>query len=174
MGLIFPWKYAGLLLLGLLLGAGAGWRAQLLRSDAKIAALQSKWDAERAAQAVAARAAEAEARRVEQARQTEIEKVTQDAHAQIDHANAAAAAAERTAGELRRDLAVFVARHRAAVDSGAADRGAGEPGAGALDLLAELLKRADGAAGELAGYADRLRVAGSACERAYESVRAAR
>ncbi len=49
--------------------------------------------------------------------------------------------------------------------------GAGQAGADPLDLLAQLFSRADDRAGELAAIADRARVAGLACERAYEALR---
>ena len=54
-------------------------------------------------------------------------------------------------------------------DPDAAD---GSPtGASAVDLLAYMLSRVSGRAEALAGVADRARIAGLTCERAYEAVR---
>lgn len=142
------------------------------RYNAGAASVQAKWNVERAALASAGRAAEAQARQVEQQRQAAMEQVKHDAQDQIDQADAAAAAARRTADGLRRDLAAYTARGRgAAGDPGAAGSGAGEQAADPLDLLADLFGRADDAAGALAGYADRLRITGAACEAAGDALR---
>lgn len=45
-----------------------------------------------------------------------------------------------------------------------------QPGDDPIGLLADVLGRADQRAGELAEYADRLRIAGIACERSYDSL----
>lgn len=73
-----------------------------------------------------------------------------------------------TADGMRDELASF--RQRAKQDSCIAIRGKGKPSTDPLDLLAELYARADKEAAELASYADRLRQAGIACERAADKI----
>ncbi|MDN7937453.1 DUF2514 family protein [Burkholderia multivorans] len=82
-----------------------------------------------------------------------------------DQARADAAAAASAADGLRKQVAVLVtaARHPAAT--------AGSPAAGdALDLLADVLGRADERAGELAKIADERGIAGQQCERDYDAL----
>ncbi|MGU4696718.1 DUF2514 domain-containing protein [Burkholderia cepacia] len=84
-----------------------------------------------------------------------------------DQARADAAAAASAADGLRKQVAVLVerARHPAAAT--------GSPTAGdALDLLADVLGRADEAAGELAKIADERGIAGQQCERDYDALTA--
>lgn len=69
---------------------------------------------------------------------------------------------------LRDELASF--RQRAKQDSCIAIRGKGKPSSDPIDLLSELYARADKEAAELASYADRLRQAGIACERAADKI----
>ncbi|WP_175908357.1 DUF2514 family protein [Burkholderia sp. BCC1640] len=99
------------------------------------------------------------------AAQSEIAK---DANQQRTAALADAFAARAAAGSLQQrvDQLVAAARHPAAT--------AGSPATGdALDLLADVLGRADQRAGELAEYADRARIAGQQCERDYDALTAA-
>ncbi|WP_334070261.1 DUF2514 family protein, partial [Burkholderia cepacia] len=67
--------------------------------------------------------------------------------------------------QQRVDQLVAAARHPAATTGGSA---AGD----ALDLLANVLGRADQRAGDLAEYADRARIAGQQCERDYDALTA--
>lgn len=96
-------------------------------------------------------------------------EVADHAAKQRDQARADAAAATHAAGRLRRRVAELVAgagvRNSAAATGGAA---AIDP----LDLLADVLGRADERAGALAEYADRARIAGSQCERSYAALTA--
>ena len=71
---------------------------------------------------------------------------------------------------MRRDLADYLTQHRAAALARAA-AGQCTPDPAPIDLLAELQRRADDRAGELAHIADDARVRGLACERAYDSAR---
>lgn len=92
-----------------------------------------------------------------------------DANQQRTTALADAFAARAAAGSLQQrvDQLVAVARHPAAA--------AGSQAAGnALDLLADVLGRADQRAGELAEYADRARIAGQQCERDYDALTASK
>ncbi|MNF96072.1 hypothetical protein D3C85_1339870 [compost metagenome] len=91
-----------------------------------------------------------------------------DAKGKLEVARADASAAERTAHGLRREVDRLRASRSATCGAIAAQqRQAGDV---AFNLLAELFESADRRAGELAAALDRSRVAGLACERAYESV----
>ncbi|EED98587.1 DUF2514 family protein [Burkholderia multivorans] len=82
-----------------------------------------------------------------------------------DQARADAAAAASAADGLREQVAVLIerARHPAAAT--------GSPTTGdALDLLADVLGRADAAAGELAKIADERGIAGKQCEADYDAL----
>lgn len=94
------------------------------------------------------------------------EKVQTDATNELRRARDDAAAAAGAAGRLRDHVATLAAR---AADSCAAD--GGQAAAQAAGMLADLQRRADERAGILASYADAARIAGEACERAYESLR---
>jgi hypothetical protein len=120
----------------------------------------------------AAVAAEQLVQNRETLRRLERQKDADDAHAaDLDRALADAASLRAAGDGLREQLAAFVAARRGAGgDRTAAGPGTGVPGGAALDLLADLLGRADSAAGELALYADRLHAAGALCERRYDAL----
>lgn len=122
--------------------------------------------------AQAAQKAEADAR-TEEARRTEAtRKVVSDAQSQTAAAQAAALDAGRAADGLRLRLAQYLASARQAPGNpSAAGRSAGQQDP--LDVLAGLLDRMGQDAGRYAALADRLRIAGSACERAYDSLQPA-
>lgn len=109
------------------------------------------------------------ARGEEQRRIAAQQEVIRDAEKALSLARGDAARADDAAGRLRRHAAALAARgDRPAGDSGAA---AGGPTAEAPGtVLAELLERAESRAGILAAYADESRIAGRACEAAYESL----
>lgn len=148
-------------LAGIAVGVAQGWRY-----GERIAALERDWSKERAALANRARETEAAARAEESRRQTAIDEVTQDAQKELD----AAVRRERAAADVRVRDAVnaYAARHRSATDPGAAPAGqaAGDP----LGVLADLLGELDGLAESYAAAADRARITGLACERAYDSL----
>lgn len=123
------------------------------------AAWQLKW-------AEASAAAEAQARTEEIRRQSEIEKVRTDAQDQIKQATADAAVATAAADSLRDHAKRLAAK--ASQCAGAATGGQAANTAGLV--LADVLARADQAAGELAAAYDRARIAGHACERAYDAL----
>ncbi|MBR8303684.1 DUF2514 family protein [Burkholderia dolosa] len=107
------------------------------------------------------------ARAEEQRRTAAQSEIAKDANRQRTAALADAFAARAAAGSLQQrvDQLVAAARHPAAA--------AGSPSTGdAIDLLANVLGRADEAAGELAEYADRARIAGQQCERDYDALTA--
>ncbi|CAJ0704773.1 hypothetical protein LMG19089_03678 [Ralstonia edaphis] len=80
--------------------------------------------------------------------------------------------AARDAAEQKRLADVQAAR--ASGHPTAASAGPGQPGGAPLDVLVNVLSRSDQTSGELAGYADRLRVAGLACERDYDALTVAK
>ncbi|WP_434681387.1 DUF2514 family protein [Pseudomonas sp. R1-18] len=108
------------------------------------------------------------ARVEEQRRQREINQVRNDAQHQIKAAADDAAVAASTADSLQQQVDKLLAG-RSACDTRVA-----QGSATVRDLttvLADLRRRADERAGELARIADASRIAGQACERAYDSLR---
>lgn len=153
MGLIAPYRI--LIVLAAIAIAYTGGRWQQKRADAVQAQVE---------QLAAVTAARAEEQRRTEA-QTEI---TNEAHEQAEKAMADARAAVTAADGLRRRIAQLVAASR----EHPAAAGAGEAADDPIGVLADVLGRADQRAGELATYADAARIAGSACERAYDALRA--
>ncbi|KWD62375.1 MULTISPECIES: DUF2514 family protein [Burkholderia] len=91
----------------------------------------------------------------------------EDAWKKRDLARADAVAAATAADGLRKQLAAYVDRARHTTSA------TGGPAAGdALDLLADMLGRADARAGELAAIADERGIAGEQCERDYDALTA--
>ncbi|AMG23684.2 DUF2514 domain-containing protein [Bordetella pertussis] len=155
-------------LLSAALAAGAAWTAQGWRKDAAIARQAAAFALERDRQAQATVAALEAVREEGRRRTAAVEKARDDAQelAAAAAANAVGARAER---DRLRTHANALARAAVARDPDAAD---GSPtGASAIDLLAYMLSRVSGRAEALAGVADRARIAGLTCERAYEAVR---
>ncbi|CAN0626412.1 conserved protein of unknown function [Burkholderia multivorans] len=93
------------------------------------------------------------------------QEIATDAAKERDQARADAVAAASAADGLRRRVAVLVdgARHSAAAAGGPST-------SDALDLLADVLGRADARAGELAAIADERGIAGQQCERSYDAL----
>ncbi|MBN3500930.1 DUF2514 family protein [Burkholderia cenocepacia] len=107
------------------------------------------------------------ARAEEQRRTAAQSEIANDANQQRTTALADAFAARAAAGSLQQRVDQLVAAARNPATA------AGSPAAGdALDLLADVLGRADQRAGELAEYADRARIAGQQCERDYDALTA--
>ena len=110
-------------------------------------------------------------RQLEGTHREHIAKIDTDAQAALAGADAGRARAVAARNRLQRDLADYLTQHRAAAQARAA-AGQCTPDTGPADLLAELQRRADDRAGELAHIADTARARGQACERAYDSARA--
>lgn len=150
-------------LIALTIGAvalfAAGWAVNGWRKDAAHEAM-------RAAQMQAVADAEKRAREEEQRRQEEIENVRTEAQQQIALARADADAADAAAGQLREQLA----RVRRAASS-ACTPGGSTATVDAVGVLIDVLEGLESTGREIAEYADRARVAGQACERAYDSLR---
>jgi len=140
---------------------GGAWKIQSWRYESRLAALHSSY-----AQTLAA--AQATARAIEQQRQQDLERVSDETERRLT----AVVVAERRAADKRvRDVAARYAERerRAARDTGAADQCAANTARARVlaDLLGELDELAQGYARE----ADHARVAGLACEAAFDAVR---
>ena len=172
----FDWiKLGGIVavVFGLVMGAvGLHHHVYKQGYEAGAAAVQKQFDAAKEA-AEAKRLADVEAARAEEQRRTQDQgRIANSATKQAHAPRADAPAANTAADGLRARVAQLVAaarapRHSATAGASAA---AGDP----LDVLANVLTRADRRAGDLAAYADSVRVAGTACERAYDSLTAAK
>ena len=95
---------------------------------------------------------------------------TDEAESKAAQARSDALAADVASGRLRQRFAALAATcSRPASDHPAviSERPAAEPPS---DLLAELFRRVDERAGELAAYADAARIAGSACVQSYDAL----
>lgn len=103
-------------------------------------------------------------------RENEKQKGIDDANQKIQAALADARSARDSASRLQQRVSKLIADSRRA----AAHPTAGSAGPTAerdpIDLLADVQRRIDEAAGQLAEYADAARIAGSACERQYDAL----
>ena len=165
------WKYSAI---ALGLGLGFALLMQTIRlADAKLEAAHAEttMQTERAATAQAALKNSERYRKLEGTHRDEVSKTDTDAQAAIATADAGRLRAIDARNRMQRDLADYLTQHRAAAQARAA-AGQCTPDTGPADLLAELQRRADDRAGELAHIADTARARGLACERAYDSARA--
>jgi hypothetical protein len=158
------WQALSLVLAALLLWQSTGRLAARHEADQARATLAG----ERAAAADAARQASERYRDLERNHREDIDAIDHQARQALARATADAGAARAAAGRLQHDLASYIAARRRAAQAGAA-AGQCAPDSDAIDLLAELQRRADERAGELAGIADEARTRGLACERAHAS-----
>lgn len=162
----YAWQLLALLLAALLLWQSIGHLLALRVADKARADLAT----ERAAAAAAAAETSERYRKLEGTYRENLDSITRDAHQAQARDAADAAAARAAAGRLRGDLADYITAHLAAANARAA-AGQCAPDTDALDLLAELQRRADDRAGELAHIADDARARGGACERSYDTGR---
>ncbi|MBM6442419.1 DUF2514 domain-containing protein [Pseudomonas sp. MIL9] len=135
----------------------------------------SKWQAQwyaRDTRDEAARAAnESAARVLEQAYQQSINKAVQDGQRIIDQATADASTARASADGLRGAADKLAARLAASEAGGnSCTAAASKAAARAATVLADVLKRADQRAGDLAEVADQARARGVTCEQAYDGL----
>lgn len=133
---------------------------------------QAKWEARLAADAMATAQYQAEQRAKETMHQQSITKVTQDAQHIIDqaHADLAESDARSVSVQQRADaIATRLASSQASLS--ACTTAASKAAAESARVLADVFKRADTRAGQLAGVADQARARGLACEAAYDGVR---
>ena len=164
------WKYTAITLA---LGLGFALLMQTLRlADARqdhaqaVASLAT----ERASAERSARQVSEKYRSLEKDYRESLVKIADIGAAGIQRAHDDAVRARAARDSMRRDLADYLTQHRAAALARAA-AGQCTPDPGPLDLLADLQRRADDRAGELAHIADTARARGLACERAYDSAR---
>ncbi|HDT1382948.1 TPA: DUF2514 family protein [Klebsiella aerogenes] len=136
---------------------------------------REEWAQRDARDATALAQRQTEARTEEQRRQGEIDAIRKQARQQLADAQAAADRA-RAASRGLHDKADQLARRLAERERacGAGTPGRSEAKASGAVLLADLFRRADERAGELAGEADEARARGLACEAAYDAVRRAK
>lgn len=133
------------------------------------AARDAQWAQAVAAQQVEQVRAVQAARDDEQRFQREANQVGIDARTEIAAANADAVGLDASADRLHIEASKFSANPGAcASTAGAADRG--PSAARAALVLSQLLERADARAGDLAKAYDRARIAGQACEHAYDVI----
>lgn len=131
---------------------------------------QAKWDEQVGAQSQAVATTTTEYRTEEQRRQSAANQVANNARQEQTAALADAADADAAGDRLRSEAGKLAASASCVPsDPGIADRG--KNATRAAMVLSDLLSRADARAGELARYADQLRVAGQACEAASNSLK---
>ena len=162
------WKYTAI---ALGLGLGFALVLQTLRlADARLetAHTENTLQTERTTAARAALKASERYRKLEGNHRDELAQIDADALAAVAVADTGRARAVDARNRLQRDLADYLTQHRAAAQARAA-AGQCAPDTGPADLLADMLRRADDRAGELAHFADTARARGLACERAYDS-----
>lgn len=157
----------GVLVLALL-GVIATQTVRLAGARADLAAARADMAAERERHAVASANAVQAARDEEQRRVKAQEGVIHAQAEEVAIARAAAAAASDAAERLRDRFAAAARRSPAACYPAAAIASA--PATTAIDMLADVQRRLDEAAGTLGQYADAARIAGFACERSYDAL----
>jgi hypothetical protein len=132
---------------------------------------QAQWNARDTLDALAKAENEAAARAQEQVYQQSINKAVQDGQRLIDQATTDAAAARSSAGSLRGAADSLAARLAASQESGnSCTATASKAATRAAMVLADVLKRADQRAGELAEVADQARARGLTCEHAFDGL----
>jgi pyridoxal/pyridoxine/pyridoxamine kinase len=130
-----------------------------------------EWNARDARDAKAKEENQAAERAKEQARQLSINKAIQDGQRTIDQVTADAATARATADSLRGAADSLAARLAASEVSGnSCTAAASKAATRAAMVLADVLKRADQRAGDLAEAADQARARGVTCEQAYDGL----
>ena len=159
---------AGVILLLVALAAGALLGAYHHGLSVKDAEWQSQWNARDTRDAQAKAENEAAARTREQAYQQSINKAVQDGQRTIDQATADASAARASADGLRGAADALAARLAASQAGGhSCTAAASQAATRAVMVLADVFKRVDQRAGDLAADADQSRGRGVTCETAY-------
>lgn len=151
-------------LAGLIAGLAIGWQVENWRKSAQLAEVLERQAAATVAQVQAVR--EEEARRL-----TESENAIHYAEAQISGLEMVLDAAAVESDGLRRDLQAWKRGQRLSCPAAAAGGSPSVEGSDPLGLLIELLGGVEGEGRRMAEYADRLKVAGEACERLWDGIR---
>lgn len=151
------------------LAFGAGWMVNGWRGDARLARAEAQ-HARALEQLAQGTVAATLAARVEEARRTAaVEEQRDIAQQQAQALEVDVAAAAGSADRLRRELDAL-RRRGSACGATAAVRGPGQSDTDTIGLLIDVLTGMESAGRDVAEYADRLRIAGAACERVYSSV----
>lgn len=151
------------------------WGFSHVRYQAGYKAADSAWqlkdEKRQKADALALAGKQADERAKEKKRREATDKAAAEAEAQLAKARADAADAKRTDNQLRATISALRSQF-AASETGRLSAVAAASAARANTgvLLANVLESADKRAGELAEYADRLRVKGQQCENTYKGV----
>lgn len=162
---ILPYVAAAALVMGALFGAYHYGRS------VENVTWQAKWNARDAADALAKADNEAAERTKEQARQLSINKAIQDGQRQIDQATADASTARAAADSLRGTVDTLTHKLAASQGSGnSCTTAASQAATRAVVVLADVLRRANQRATDLAGYADQSHARGLTCEQAYDGL----
>lgn len=132
------------------------------------AAVRAEFDAYKTAQAEQRLLADRAQRHEETRRQSAIDKEAADASARIATLETDLAGARSAADGLR--LAAAGAADRVRKGAKASTSGPAQPGGDSLDLLVGVLTRHTGELVAVGEYADRLRIAGLACERSFDAL----
>ena len=165
------WKYTAI---ALGLGLGFALVMQTLRlaeAQLETAHTEATLQTERATAARMAFKTSEHYRTLEGKHRDEIAQNDTAAQNALAAADAGRARTDAARNRLQRDLADYLTQHRAAAQARAA-AGQCTPDPAPLNLLADLQRRADDRAGELAHIADTARARGLACERDYDSASA--
>ena len=109
-------------------------------------------------------------RQLERQYRDQVSEIETRAQADLAQSRVAVDRARDAGQRLQRELAAYVERQRASASAAIAAGQCQADAVPAVDLLAELFRRADQRAGELAAVADEARVRGLACEGAYDVV----
>ncbi|MGC4075460.1 MAG: DUF2514 family protein [Rubrivivax sp.] len=164
-----PWRlYAELAIAGLLLAALGAQTVRLSGAHRDVEAARRLHAEHLAADERATREAEQAARFEESRRTAAHREIADEAQRMAARGRADSAAADDAARRVRDRAEQLAAACPSAGDPTPAAGSA--PAAGPGLVLADMLRRADARAGELARYADEARIAGLACERAYDSL----
>lgn len=163
-------KVGGVVLLGATVGVFSHWRYTAGKESANTV-WQSRWDKRNIADVELMARYQREAREEEQRRIKAIIQVNEDANLQLNAARADAARAKSVIISLRNTVRYMQQKlaedNAAGVSATIGKRQAGGDSHLLLaDMFAESLKRNQ----QLAAYADRARIRGRACERAYDAI----
>ena len=162
----YAWQFAALGLAAALL-----WQTQQRHgAELDAATATTALNQERTRAANAALQLSEDYRQRETENRHEREKIIAQGQAALAPAAAAAERAGVAERRMRTELADYLTRHRAAaLDRAAAGQCTPDPAA--LDLLADLYRRADNRAGQLAAIADDARRRGHTCEQIHDADR---
>lgn len=137
------------------------------RADAEWAARWATYERQATADNLAH---EKEIRQLQTELQSTADRVNKDAKVQIDKLESDLLAANASAGSLRDKVTKYAASAKKCASNSRATN-ASETADTPAVVLGRMFSWADQSAGELAEFADRSRIAGLACEQAYDNLR---